>query len=89
MRARFGRFGPLENYAGAHVLDWHGRLAQIESLYRNETRGIWLARLRRFNGEDAGEQSLSTLEILEREDAMTDDEMADQNERDSERLRGQ
>jgi hypothetical protein len=35
-------------------------------VYR-ESPAAFMARLRRFNGEDAGEQTLSTLRILNRE----------------------
>jgi hypothetical protein len=66
MKARFTKWGPAADYRGAHVVDAKGRLATIVDVYRNETRGCLLARLRRFNGEDAGEQTLATLEILER-----------------------
>ena len=57
---------PETDYRGAHVLDWWGRLATITSVYTCET-GCVVARLRRFNGEDAGEQTLVTLYILERD----------------------
>lgn len=65
-RARFGKFGPLQDYTGADVLDSAGRLARIVGVYRCETRSVFMARLRRFDGTDAGEQALGTLELLAR-----------------------
>jgi hypothetical protein len=67
MRARFTKWGPAADYTGAHVVDAAGRLATIASVYRCEVRSMTMARLRRFNGEDAGEQALATLDILDRE----------------------
>lgn len=67
MRARFTKYGPAVDYRGAHVVDVHGRLAEIVDVYRRESPQAVMARLRRFNGEDAGEQALVSLEILERE----------------------
>jgi hypothetical protein len=73
MKADFTESGePAADYTGAHVVDAQGRLATIVSVYRCTAefhlyRGMQVARLRHFNGEDAGEQALATLEILERE----------------------
>lgn len=67
MKARFTKWGPAADYRGAHVLDADGRLATITDVYRCEARSMCMARLRRFNGDDAGEQALATLDILERE----------------------
>lgn len=66
LKAKFTKWGPAADYRGAHVLDAGGRLATIVAVYRSEVRSVTMARLRRFNGEDAGEQTLATLEILER-----------------------
>jgi hypothetical protein len=67
MRPQFNRWGPTHDYRGAHVLDFRGRLATITDVYRREMPAAWIARLRRFNGEDAGEHTLSTLRIIGRE----------------------
>ena len=67
MRAKFTRYGPASDYRGAIVLDLHGRLANIGSVYYRETPPAFMAKLRRFDGSDAGEQTLVSLEILERE----------------------
>ena len=67
IRPKVGRFGPKADYRGAHVLDMGGRLATITEVYFRESPAATMARLRRFNGEDAGEQTLATLWILERE----------------------
>jgi hypothetical protein len=66
MLAHFTKFGPKFDYRGAHVLDYRGRLATIVDVYRREYPTAVMARLQRFNGEDAGEQTLATLNILER-----------------------
>jgi hypothetical protein len=66
MKARFTKWGPAADYRGAHVLDRHGRLATIVGVYHHEVLSVTMARLQRFNGDDAGEQPLSTLDILER-----------------------
>jgi transposase InsO family protein len=66
-RAVFGKYGPKHDYRGAHVVDAGGRLATIVDVYRRECPAYVMARLRRFNGDDAGEQALATLEILERD----------------------
>lgn len=71
-RARFGKFGPLADYTGADVLDSAGRLARIVGVYRCETRSVFMARLRRFDGSDAGEQALGTLELLDRPTTATE-----------------
>jgi hypothetical protein len=36
-------------------------------VYRRELPAATMARLKRFNGEDAGEQALASLDILTRE----------------------
>lgn len=66
MTAEFTKHGPKHDYTGAHCLDAGGRLATIVSTYRCEVRSVVMARLQRFCGDDAGEQALATLEILER-----------------------
>jgi hypothetical protein len=63
---RFTKWGPAADYRGAHVVDMGGRLATIVDIYRDDVRGVLLARLRRFDGSDAGTQTLATLEIIER-----------------------
>lgn len=67
MKPSFTRWGPAADYRGAHVIDAAGRLATIVDVYRCEVRSVCMAKLRRFNGEDAGEQTLATLNILERD----------------------
>ena len=64
----FGRWGPKHDYRGAHVLDAKGRLATITEVYRREVPQAYMARLRRFNGEDAGEQTLISLQLILREE---------------------
>lgn len=66
MLAKIGKRGPKHDYRGAHVIDRESRLATIVDVRRSVHGPLWIAKLRRFNGEDAGEQSLETLEILER-----------------------
>lgn len=79
MKARFNADGtPHADYRHAHVIDASGRLATIASVYLCEGafhvhRGRYVAKLRRFNGEDAGEQMLATLDILDR--TLTEEEV--------------
>lgn len=75
-RAVFGKYGPKHDYRGAHVVDAGGRLATIVDVYRRECPAYVMARLRRFNGEDAGEQTLGTLDILDREPVLDWEEFA-------------
>lgn len=67
IRPKYGRFGPERDYTGAHVIDAQGRLAEIARIYRREVPPAIMAKLRRFNGDDAGEQVLATLELLDRD----------------------
>lgn len=64
---RLTRWGIAADYRGAHALDAAGRLVVIADIYRREVPVAYMARLRRMNGEEAGEQALTTLRILPRE----------------------
>ena len=67
IRAEMGRWGPKHDYRGAHVITVDGRLAEITEVYRRESPSATMAKLRRFNGENAGEHTLATLWILTRD----------------------
>lgn len=69
MKTQFGKYGPKQDYTGAYVCLMIGErqyLGNIISIYRNEVRGMTLAKVRHFNGEYwPFEPALSALEILE------------------------
>ena len=66
MRAAYRKGRPAFDYRYAQVIDASGRLAEVVEVYYREHPPAYMAKLRRFNGEPAGEQVLSTLNILER-----------------------
>ena len=71
IRPEFTKFGPKRDYRGAHVRLRLpiGRvlLGEVTDLYRDETRGVVLAKVRHFNGEAwPCEPALSALSILDR-----------------------
>jgi hypothetical protein len=65
-RPQFNRRGePKYDYTRSHALTRDGRLVEITGWYRDEDETPQ-ARLRFFNGEDAGEHPLALLRILMR-----------------------
>lgn len=70
MKPKFGRFGPLHNYTGAHVvLQFQGRtlLGEIVRVYRRECPPAIMAVVKHFNGQPwPTDAALVSLEILER-----------------------
>ncbi len=61
-----GKYGLKVAVRGAHVLTIAGRLAQIERVQRDETRGQYIATLRHLNGELMPEQAFGPLTLLVR-----------------------
>lgn len=70
MKAKFGKYGPKQDYRGAQVsMKWKGRnlLGDITQVFRNPVTGFTHAKVRHFNKEEWPiDPVLSALEILER-----------------------